>query len=150
MLCGGLFSSDPLSNWFSAVLLSHALIENVTQKEQLLKVLLATNIGKPPVKLMQQCVMLLQQSNQTQSKLGLLILLCTWTSYSPVAVKTFLGIDSSVAYLTALLSSHESNDDLQESLLQNMCAFLIGICVHFNDDSVPNYTKVVKFCKTQE
>ncbi|KMQ91697.1 general vesicular transport factor p115, partial [Lasius niger] len=61
LLCGGLFSADSLSNWFSAVALSHALIENISQKEQLLRVLLATNIGKPPVTLMQQCVMLLQQ-----------------------------------------------------------------------------------------
>ncbi|XP_039305505.1 general vesicular transport factor p115 isoform X1 [Solenopsis invicta] len=141
LLCGGLFSIDSLSNWFSAVALSHALIENISQKEQLLRVLLATNIGKPPVTLMQQCVMLLQQGNKTQCKLGLLILLCRWTSYCPLAVKSFLAIDSSVAYLTALLSSQENNDDLQETLLQCMCALLIGICVHFNDDSVPTYTK---------
>lgn len=141
LLCGGLFSPDSLSNWFSAVALSHALIENITQKEQLLRVLLATNIGKPPVTLMQQCVMLLQQGNKTQCKLGLLILLCRWTSYCPLAVKSFLAIDSSVAYLIALLSSHENNDDLQETLLQSMCALLIGICVHFNDDSVATYTK---------
>ncbi|XP_072743938.1 general vesicular transport factor p115 [Anoplolepis gracilipes] len=141
LLCGGLFSTDSLSNWFSAVALSHALIENISQKEQLLRVLLATNIGKPPVTLMQQCVMLLQQGNKTQCKLGLLILLCRWTSYCPLAVKSFLAIDSSVAYLTALLSSQENNDDLQETLLQSMCALLIGICVYFNDDSVPTYTK---------
>jgi len=53
-----------------------------------------------------------------------------------------LAIDSSVAYLIALLSSQENNDDLQETLLQSMCALLIDICVHFNDDSVPTYTKV--------
>ncbi|KAH0955835.1 hypothetical protein HN011_005197 [Eciton burchellii] len=141
LLCGGLFSTDSLSNWFSAVALSHALIENISQKEQLLRVLLATNIGKLPVTLMQQCVMLLQQGNKTQCKLGLLILLCRWTSYCPVAVKLFLTINSSVAYLTALLSSQENNDDLQEILLQSMCALLIGICVHFNDDSVAIYTK---------
>ncbi|XP_028050343.1 general vesicular transport factor p115 [Monomorium pharaonis] len=141
LLCSGLFSMDSLSNWFSAVALSHALIENISQKEQLLRVLLATNIGKPPVTLMQQCVMLLQQGNKTQCKLGLLILLCRWTSYCPLAVKSFLAIDSSVAYLTALLSSQENNDDLQETLLQCMCALLIGICVHFNDNSVPTYTK---------
>ncbi|EFN89919.1 general vesicular transport factor p115 [Harpegnathos saltator] len=141
LLCGGLFSTDSLSNWFSAVALSHALIENISQKEQLLRVLLATNIGKPPVTLMQQCVMLLQQGNKTQCKLGLLILLCRWTSYCPLAVKSFLAIDSSVAYLTALLSSQENNEDLQETLLHSMCALLIGICVHFNDDSVSTYTK---------
>ncbi|XP_043276188.1 general vesicular transport factor p115 [Venturia canescens] len=141
LLCGGLFSPDPLSNWFSAVALSHALIDNMTQKEQLLRVLLATNIGKPPVTLLQQCVMLLQQGNKPQCKLGLLILLCRWTSFCPAAVKAFLAIDSSVAYLTALLSSNENSEELQEILLQSMCAFLIGLCIHFNDDDVPNYTK---------
>ncbi|XP_048510355.1 general vesicular transport factor p115 isoform X2 [Athalia rosae] len=141
LLCGGLFSSDPLSNWFSAVALSHALINNSTQKEQLLRVLLATNIGKPPVTLMQQCVMLLQQGNKPQCKLGLLILLCRWVSYCPTAVKAFLTMESSVAYLTALLSAQENTDDLQETILQSMCALLLGLCVHFNDDSVPNYTK---------
>ncbi|XP_046602584.1 general vesicular transport factor p115 isoform X1 [Neodiprion lecontei] len=141
LLCGGLFSLDPLSNWFSAVALSHALIDNSIQKEQLLRVLLATNIGKPPVTLMQQCVMLLQQGNKTQCKLGLLMLLCRWVSHCPPAVKAFLTIESSVAYLTALLSSQEDTDDLQETLLQSMCALLLGLCVHFNDDSVPNYTK---------
>lgn len=141
LLCRGLFSTDCLSNWLSAVALSHALIENINQKEQLLRVLLATSIGKPPVTLMQQCVMLLQQGNKTQCKLGLMILLCRWMSYCTLAVKSFLTIDSSVTYLTALLSSQENNDDLQEILLQSMCALLIGICVHFNDDSVPTYTK---------
>ncbi|KAG7197748.1 hypothetical protein KM043_001572 [Ampulex compressa] len=149
LLCGGLFSADSLSNWFSAVGLSYALIDNVLQKEQLLRVLLATNIGKPPVTLMQQCVILLQQGNKTQCKLGLLILLCRWTSYCPSAVKAFLLIDSSVAYLTALLSSQENNDDVQEILLQSMCAFLIGLCVHFNDDTVANYTKE-KLCNLIE
>ncbi|CAD6241191.1 GSCOCG00009212001-RA-CDS [Cotesia congregata] len=141
LLCGGLFSPDPLSNWFSAVALSHALIDNTTQKEQLLRVLLATNIGKPPVTLMQQCVFLLQQGSKPQSKLGLLILLCRWVSYCPVAVKTFLSLDSSVAYLTALLSGHDNNEDLEENLIQSMCALLLGMCVHFNDDQVPAYTK---------
>ncbi len=142
LLCGGLFSPDSLSNWFSAVALSHALIDNPAQKEQLLRVLLATNIGTPPVTLMQQCVILLQQNNKIQSKLGFLTLLCRWTSYCPAAVKSFLSIDSSVSYLVALLSSNESVEDLQEILLYSMCAFLIGICIHFNDDSIPNYTKL--------
>lgn len=143
LLCGGLFSPDSLSNWFSAVALSHALIDNPAQKEQLLRVLLATNIGTPPVTLMQQCIVLLQQNNKIQSKLGFLTLLCRWTSYCPGAVKTFLSIDSSVSYLIALLSSsNESVEDLQEILLHSMCAFLIGICIHFNDDSIPNYSKV--------
>lgn len=150
LLCGGLFSLDSLSNWFSAVALSYALIDDNTQKEQLLRVLLATNIGKPPVTLMQQCVMLLQQGNKTQCKLGLLILLCRWIAHCLKAVKSFLLIDSSIAYLTALLSSQENNDDLQETLLQSMCAMLIGLCIHFNDNSISNYTKVTKLWDINE
>lgn len=149
LLCGGLFSPDSLSNWFSSVALSYALIDGPSQKEQLLQVHLATNIGTPPVTLMQRCVILLQQSDKLQSKLGLLILLCRWTSYSALAVKNFLTINSSISYLIALLSSHESNDEMQEMLLQSMCAFLIGICVHFNDDTISNYTKT-KLCSLIE
>lgn len=70
ILCGGLFSTDVLSNWFSAVALMHALIDNNTQKEQLLRVLLATNIGSNPVSLLQQCTLLLQQTTKLQSKVG--------------------------------------------------------------------------------
>lgn len=142
LLCSGLFSPDSTSNWFSAVALSHALIDNPNQKEQLLRVLLAKNIGKPPVTLMQQCMALLQQGTKTQSKLGLLILLCRWVSFCPAAVKMLLGIDTSISYLTALLSSQDNHEEISEILMQSMCALLVGLCVHFNDDSVPNYTKV--------
>lgn len=61
LLCGGLFSPDALSNWFSAVALSHSLVDNPAQKEQLLRVLLATTAGQAPVSLLQQCTLLLQQ-----------------------------------------------------------------------------------------
>lgn len=61
LLCGGLFSADSLSNWCAAVALAHALQENLTQKEQLLRVQLATSLGKPPVSLLQQCTNILSQ-----------------------------------------------------------------------------------------
>lgn len=61
LLCGGMFSHDSLSNWFAAVALSHALTENPTQKEQLLRVQLATSLGNPPVSLLQQCTNILSQ-----------------------------------------------------------------------------------------
>ena len=61
LLCGGLFSQDPLSNWYAAVALSHALKDNTSQKEQLLRVQLATGLGNPPVSLLQQCTNILMQ-----------------------------------------------------------------------------------------
>lgn len=128
-----MFSTDPLSNWFSAVALSHGIIENPAEKEQLLKVMLATSPGASPVSLLHQCSLLLQQvfslslflllsfnylngikmnddvcfqSNQVQSKFGLLILLSTWLSHCPQAVSQFLSIPSNIPFLTAQVYSH--------------------------------------------
>lgn len=61
LLCGGLFSGDALSNWFAAIALAHSLVDNSTQRQQLLRVQLATIVGNPPVSLMNQCSVILQQ-----------------------------------------------------------------------------------------
>lgn len=74
LLCGGLFSPDPLSNWFSAVALSHGVIENPVEKEQLLKVMLATSPGATPVSLLHQCSLLLQQVSHINLVLLLLLI----------------------------------------------------------------------------
>lgn len=137
LLCGGLFSTDSLANWLSAVALMHALIENPAQKEQLLRVLLATSVGSPPVSLLQQCTTLLQQSNyKLQSKVGILMLLSTWLSHCQVCVKAFLSTPSSVAYLIAQVSANEHDEN--EYLIQGLCSFLMGICIQFNDNSLQN------------
>ncbi|KAF5270697.1 hypothetical protein FQA39_LY01435 [Lamprigera yunnana] len=139
LLCGGLFSVDSLSNWFSAVALSHTLIENPAQKEQLLRVLLATNLGSQPVSLLHQCATFLQQTSKLQSKIGLLMLLATWMSHCTPAVAVFLNVPGAMAFLTAQTSATEYDNN--EELLQGLCAFLMGICVAYNDNSVPNYSK---------
>ncbi|XP_023946414.1 general vesicular transport factor p115 isoform X2 [Bicyclus anynana] len=139
ILCGGLFSSDVLSNWFSAVALMHALIDNTTQKEQLLRVLLATNIGSNPVSLLHQCTTLLQQTTKLQSKVALLMLLSQWMSSCPAAVSAFLQVPGGVGYLVNQTCSNEHDDN--EYLLQGMSAFLLAICINFNDDSVQTYSK---------
>lgn len=60
LLCGGLFSSDCLSHWLSAVALSHALVANVNNKELLLRVHLAVSKDTRPVSLLQQTFNILQ------------------------------------------------------------------------------------------
>lgn len=139
LLCGGLFSGDPVSNWFSAVALSHTLIENPAQKEQLLRVLIATTLGSPPVTLMQQCTNFLQQGNKLQSKIGLLMLLATWMAHCPAAIKMFINVPGGMAYLIAQTSANEHDEN--EEVVQGLCAFLMGLCVCFNDDSVPSFSK---------
>ncbi|XP_055389702.1 general vesicular transport factor p115 [Condylostylus longicornis] len=140
LLCGGLFSTDVLANWFSAVALMHGLLDNSAQKEQLLRVLLATSPGSQPVSLLQQCTQLLQQGKyKLQSKIGLLMLLSTWLSHCPVAVKAFLSAPGCIAYLLAQIGANEHDEN--EYLVQGLCTFLMGICIQFNDNSLANYKK---------
>ncbi|CAH0564036.1 unnamed protein product [Brassicogethes aeneus] len=139
LLCSGIFSADPLSNWFSAVALSHTLLENPAQKEQLLRVLLATNLGAQPVSLLHQCAVYLQHTSKLQSKIGMLMLLAMWMSHCPPAVKIFLTVPGAMAFLTAQTSASEYDNN--EELLQGLCAFIMGLCVAFNDNSEKNYSK---------
>ncbi|XP_018591534.1 general vesicular transport factor p115 isoform X2 [Scleropages formosus] len=138
LLCGGLFSADSLSNWCAAVALAHALQDNPTQKEQLLRVQLATSLGNPPVSLLQQCTNILSQGSKVQTRVGLLMLLCTWISSCPIAVTHFLHNQDNVPFLTAQISENLGED---ERLVQGLCALLLGICIYYNDNSLENYTK---------
>ncbi|CAG2164249.1 unnamed protein product [Oppiella nova] len=139
LLCGGLFSVDGLSNWFVSVALGHALVDNTTQKEQLLRVQLATDVGTAPVSLLKHCSTILQIGGNFQKRISLLMLLCTWCAHCPAVVSHFLSIPTNIPYLTSQVGLVEG-DDL-EILIQGICAFLLGICIHFNDNSVPSFTK---------
>ncbi|XP_034489845.1 general vesicular transport factor p115 isoform X2 [Drosophila innubila] len=137
LLCTGLFSTDTLANWFSAVAIMHTLVENVAQKEELLRVLLATPGGQRPITLLEQCTNLMQQERyRLQSKVGLLMLLSVWLAHCPAAVKALLETQGTMAYLTAQLCANEHDE--REYLVQGMCAFLMGLCIQFNDNSLPN------------
>ncbi|XP_040823259.1 general vesicular transport factor p115 isoform X1 [Ochotona curzoniae] len=145
LLCGGLFSTDSLSNWYAAVALAHALQENATQKEQLLRVQLATNIGNPPVSLLQQCTNILSQGDKIdrrgskiQTRVGLLMLLCTWLSNCPIAVTHFLHNSANVPFLTGQIAENLGEE---EQLVQGLCALLLGISIYFNDNSLESYMK---------
>ncbi|PIK62515.1 putative general vesicular transport factor [Apostichopus japonicus] len=139
LLCGGLFSQDALSNWCSAIALSHALKDNVPQKEQLLRVQLAAGLGNPPVSLLQQCTNVLSQpANKVQTNVGFLVLLSSWLANCPLAVTHFLANPGNVPFLTAEVAENADEDKV---LVQGLCAFLLGLCIHFNDDSNPSFTK---------
>ncbi|XP_051866153.1 general vesicular transport factor p115 isoform X2 [Pristis pectinata] len=145
LLCGGLFSPDSLSNWCAAVALAHALQDNSIQKEQLLRVQLATSLGNPPVSLLQQCTNILSQGDKinrrgskVQTRVGLLMLLSTWMTNCPIAVTHFLHNQTNVPFLTAQISENLGEE---EQLVQGLCALLLGICIYYNDNSLENYTK---------
>ncbi|XP_058948947.2 general vesicular transport factor p115-like [Pocillopora verrucosa] len=132
LLCAGLFSPDPLSNWCAAVALSHCLKGNPTQKEQLLRVQLATSVGNPPVSLLQQCTNMLSQGGEIQTRVGLLLLLCSWLSNCSLAVSHFLHNSANIPYLMAQVEAHGEEAD---RLVGALCALLLGICLDNNDNS---------------
>ena len=104
LLCGGLFSNDSVSNWFSAIALSHALLDNAVQKEQLLRVQLATGMGSPPVSLLQQCCSLLQNGPKLPTRLGILQLVCSWLAHCPIAVTHLLSLPGVINHVAASVS----------------------------------------------
>ncbi|KFP03699.1 General vesicular transport factor p115, partial [Calypte anna] len=138
LLCGGLFSTDSLSNWCAAVALAHALQENATLKEQLLRVQLATSIGNPPVSLLQQCTNILSQGSKVQTRVGLLMLLCTWLSNCSIAVTHFLHNPANIPFLTGQIAENLGEE---EQLVQGLCALLLGISIYYNDNSLEDYRK---------
>ncbi|KAG5674407.1 hypothetical protein PVAND_004381 [Polypedilum vanderplanki] len=140
LLCGGLFSMDALSNWFSAVSLFHALVDNQNQKEQLLRSLVATSTSSKPVSLLQQCFNLLQQGQyKHQSKIGILMFLSMWLAKCELAVRSFLSISGTISFLIAQITANEHDEN--EYLIQGLCAFLMGICIQFNDNSVEGHRR---------
>ncbi|XP_046656034.1 general vesicular transport factor p115-like isoform X1 [Daphnia pulicaria] len=139
LLCGGLFSTDCLSHWLSSVALSHALVNNTNNRELLLRVHLAIAKDVAPVSLLQQAFSILQLGGKLQTRLGILTLLSTWLADSPNSVAQFLKLPNAVAFLTALVASNEHDD--QEVLVQSLCAFLLGLCVVYNNDANSNFSK---------
>ncbi|KAL4240944.1 Vesicle-mediated ER to Golgi transport protein [Mactra antiquata] len=133
LLCGGLFSGDSLSNWFAAVALLNAISDNSTQKEQLLRVQLATSLGNPPVSLLQQCCNILAQGGRVQTRLGILMLLATWMADCTTAVAHFLFNTANVPYMISQVSSSQDGDENEQNV-QGLCAFLLGICLLCNDE----------------
>lgn len=111
LLCGGLFSSDKLSNWFSAVGVAHGLMDQEGIKQDLLRVQLSTASSNMPVSLMHQCMaIIVAQTSQVQTRLGLLMLLSTWITDCPLGVAQLLSDTTVLQYLTGQIGSNEHDD----------------------------------------
>ena len=143
LLCGGLFSPDRLSNWFSATALAHGLTDQDNIKLELLRVQLSTAGGNVPVSFLAQLCSIAQMTSNIQSRIGYLMLICTWINNCPSAVSHLLKVDTMIPFLTGQIGSNE-HDEL-ERLGQGLCAFLLGLCVVFNDDSVVGSTQDLLF-----
>lgn len=139
LLCGSLLSSKLLSNWFASTALSHAIIGNQTQKQQLLSVHLAIKDQDSPISLLRLCCSRVQDGVKYQSRVGLLMLLSHWLSECPSAVSEFLQIVTNIPFLISEVSSRGGEES--ELVIQGLYAFLIGLCIQYNDGSVQSYSR---------
>ena len=136
VICTGIFGTDPLSTWMTAVSLSCAL--NVSMKPQLLRVQLSMQ-GKGQVTLMQQCSNILIENSDlaTLSRIGLLMLLCTWLYDCPAAVAQFLSSAVNIPFLTGMIEHHYNSE--HSKVVGGLCATLVGICLVYNDRKALDY-----------
>lgn len=138
ILIAGLFGADPLSNWCSAVAISNSLNEGL--KPQLLRVQLSMQ-GGAQVTLLQQITMFLSQRSdlRVQTRVGLLVLLCTWLADCSLAVTQFLNDTTNVPFLIGQLEQNYSNELGQ--LSRCLCASLLGITLAFNTGGSSEYNQ---------
>ncbi len=137
VLCAGLFGQDPVSNWCAAIALANSL--NASLKPQLLRVQLSMQ-GKGQVTFLQQVMTILanQADLRVQSRIGFLILLCTWLADCNIAVVQFLNDSSNVPYLSGLIEQHYSTEP--EQVLRSLSATILGVCLAYHDGSPTEYT----------
>jgi len=140
LLCGGLFSPDPVSNWLCSAALSHVFIDTEEMKVELLRVQLSTTVGSPPVSLISQCVKILQHAATTNmsTRFGVLQLLCSWVAGCTPAVTMLLSSPDSLSFLLNQIGSNEHDET--ERLSHGLCAVLLGLCILHNDGTVPGST----------
>ncbi|VVC32510.1 Hypothetical protein CINCED_3A016697 [Cinara cedri] len=138
LLCQGLFNKEPLGSWFSAVALSHALIDNPDGKEKLLDIKLASNDQDPPT-LLQQIISSIQATDKAQFKIGYLMFLSTWFAHCSPAIESFLKINNGIPYFITQANRLE-NEEIEE-IVSGLSTFVMGICLAFNPDTVDNFKK---------
>ena len=140
LLCGGLFSGDPVSNWLCSAALSHVFHDSDKMRGELLRVQLSTTPGSPPVPLLCQSVKLLQHTNTTNiaTRCGILQLLCSWVASCPPAATLLLESQDSLSYLLNQIGSNEHDE--KERLCHGLSAVLLGLCILHNENKTQGAT----------
>ncbi|EDV25698.1 uncharacterized protein TRIADDRAFT_24021, partial [Trichoplax adhaerens] len=133
LICAGLFSLDQFCSWCAAMAISHMLRQNIAQKEQLLRVQLATRVGNPAVSLLQQCTNILSENTGSPVGINHLILLCSWLNECPTAVAHLVNNPVNIPFLTTQID-RDANE--HEKLMRGLSALLLGICMVYNDGAV--------------
>ena len=96
--------------------------------------------SRGPVSLLEQILDILQQSNNVQTRIGLLMLASNWVCRCTPAVNQVLETNGVIPFLTGQIGSNEHDD--MERLSQGLCAFLLGLLIVGNDSTVKNFRSV--------
>ena len=134
LLCGGLFSPDPVSNWLCSAAMSHVFLDNDKMKAELLRVQLSTTAGAEPVPLLCQCIKLCANTVNISTRTGFLQLLCSWVTSCPPATTMLLESRDTLSFLLNQIGSNEHDE--RERLSHGLCAVLLGLCILFNENKV--------------
>lgn len=62
-----------------------------------------------------------------------------WLAQCEMAVRAFLSINGTISFLIAQITANEHDEN--EYLIQGLCAFLMGICIQFNDNAVESHRR---------
>ncbi len=137
ILIAGLFGNDPLSNWCTAIALANSLSDKM--KTQLLRVQLSMQ-GQTQVTLLQQITAFLSQRSdlKVQTRIGLLILLCTWLADCSMAVKQFVNDKNNIPFLIGQME-HSYSAELGQ-MSRCLCATLLGISLAYHDETPSEYS----------
>jgi len=139
----GSVSSDPYRLWFAAILLFHLIFDNSEAKGLAMSVADgdASN-GEEVVTCIQMVaanlVIGVQRSVDERILIGYLMILCGWLFEDPEGVNDFLGEGSNIQSL----AQAASNASLDSTIVQGLCAVLLGIVYEFStkDSPIPRAT----------
>ena len=134
---------DPWHCWFASSLLCHLINGNEEAKRMLLKHHMIDSDGEEDedilTALMLNLIRIARDSRGStclKSIIGYLQLILIWFHESPTPIKHFLQEGSYIQYLIERITHHSQQQDTQ---IQGISALILGICVLYNDESVPNF-----------
>ena len=134
---------DPWHCWFASGLLSHLINGNEDAKRMLLKHKMIDSDGEEDedvlTALMVNLIRIARDSRGStcqKSIIAYLQLIVIWFHESPTLVKHFLQEGSYIQYLIERITHQSYQQDIQ---IQGISALILGICVLYNDESVPNF-----------
>ncbi|CAI2165377.1 13414_t:CDS:10, partial [Funneliformis geosporum] len=135
--------ADPYVVWFASVIFSHILMNNEKSKEIARAIFIGdgNDNAEENVSLLHSIagnlMMATRQNADVRVLIGYLCVLCVWLWDSPISIREFL---SEGVHLQMLITPITQSSGI-DTIVQGLCAFLLGICYEFNHNLDPHITR---------